>query len=80
VGEAAVVVARPEDLVAGSGDGGITARVTAIEYRGRAFFGAATSADGSELFFRSETRLALGTTVQLRVAPERALAFAENGQ
>ena len=51
-GEPVVLMIRPEDLVAGPV--GIPATVRIAEYRGRAFFGAAATADGTELFFRSD--------------------------
>jgi putative spermidine/putrescine transport system ATP-binding protein len=74
-GEAALIMIRPEDLIAGRDGEGIAAAVAAIEYRGRAFFGVATTQGGDELFFRSEAPLVRGQPVRLAAAPDRALAF-----
>ena len=70
----AIVSVRPEDLLAGAE--GFPARVTAIEYRGRAFFGSALAADGTELFFRSDRGVAKDETVRLSAEPARTLVFA----
>ncbi len=72
---AARAAIRPEDLTP-SDDGPIAATVETIEYRGRDFYGLARAADGTELFFRSERRLAAGETVRLGAAPERVLVYA----
>ena len=69
----ALVSVRPEDLVAG--EGGIPAKVTAIEYRGRAFFGSALAEDRTELFFRSDRGVAKEETVRLSADPARTLVF-----
>ena len=71
----ATAAIRPEDLVA-TPDGPITATVEAAEYRGRDFYGFARAADGTELFFRAETRLNSGDPVRLAAAPERVLVYA----
>jgi putative spermidine/putrescine transport system ATP-binding protein len=76
VGGPAIVSIRPEDLVAASGAGGMPARVRSVEYRGRAFFGAAATADGTELFFRADRPVAQGEAIRLAASPERALVFA----
>ena len=73
-GAAATVSIRPEDLVAGAS--GIRAQVSAIEYRGRAFFGTALAPDGTELFFRAERPLVRDEPVTLQASPERTLVFA----
>ncbi len=73
-GGPAIVSIRPEDLVAG--DGGLAARVTAIEYRGRAFFGNAVASDGTELFFRADRPIEKGSEVRLRAEASRTLVFA----
>ena len=75
-GGAATVSIRPEDLVTTDEGGGLAARVVSIEYRGRAFFGLATAADGTELYFRSDRRVARDDTVRLAALPGRALVFA----
>jgi putative spermidine/putrescine transport system ATP-binding protein len=72
---AAVVAIRPEDLVAVA-DGPIGAVVEAAEYRGRDFYGFGRSADGAELYFRSDVRVGTGETIRLNAAPERVLVYA----
>jgi putative spermidine/putrescine transport system ATP-binding protein len=74
VGDAAVLSVRPEDLVAITGEG-IAATVTSMEYRGRAFFGLARGADGSELYFRADTALPRGASTSLQPVPGHALIF-----
>ena len=74
-GAGAVVAIRPEDLVAGEASG-LPAKVSAVEYRGRAFFGTASGPDGSELFFRSDRPVARDEIVQLSAVPDRTLVFA----
>ncbi|MGV2103472.1 ABC transporter ATP-binding protein [Rhizobium sp. 21-4511-3d] len=74
VGDAAVLSVRPEDLVA-VGSNGIPATVSSMEYRGRAFFGLAKSADGSDLYFRSDEVLPRGASTFLQPAAGRALVF-----
>ena len=76
VSDAAVLSVRPEDLVAVAGDG-IPATVSSMEYRGRAFFGLAESADGSDLYFRSDDVLPRGAATFLQPAAGRALLFKE---
>ena len=76
-GDAAVVSIRPEDLVAGAS--GLPARVVTVEYRGRAFFGTALAADGTELFFRADRAVATDENVHLSTTPERTLVFAQGG-
>jgi putative spermidine/putrescine transport system ATP-binding protein len=78
-GEEALVAIRPEDLLATQGEG-IAAEVTAIEYRGRAFFGVAKPQSGEDLFFRSEAPLARGAAIRLSAAPDRGLAFSGTPQ
>jgi putative spermidine/putrescine transport system ATP-binding protein len=75
-GANAVVSIRPEDLVATADTAGLAATVTAIEYRGRAFFGTAQAADGTELFFRSDRQVHRDDQVHLSAQPERTLIFA----
>ncbi len=71
----AIAAIRPEDLVAGA-DGPIAATVEAAEYRGRDFYGFARTADGTELFFRSDLRVGAGDVVRLSAAAERVLVYA----
>ncbi len=71
----AIAAIRPEDLSA-TPDGPITATVEAAEYRGRDFYGFARTSDGTELFFRSDSRVGAGDTIRLAAAPERVLVYA----
>jgi len=75
VGDAAVLSVRPEDLVATTDDSGIPVIVANTEYRGRAFFGMARSADGSELYFRSDDALPRGSATTLQPVAGRSLVF-----
>ena len=74
-GDAAIAMIRPEDFVVTEDAAGVGATVVAIEYRGRAFFGLATADDGTEIFFRSETRRARGDRIRLKAGPERVIVF-----
>jgi putative spermidine/putrescine transport system ATP-binding protein len=74
-GGEALVAIRPEDLVATSNDEGLACQVEAIEYRGRAYFGLASTTTGDELYFRSDAPLARGAAIRLAAAPDRAVAF-----
>jgi putative spermidine/putrescine transport system ATP-binding protein len=77
--EGEVVVAfRPDDLTPRA-DGPIAATVTAAEYRGRDFFGKAATSEGTELYFRSESKVAPGENVRLGVDPGRLLIYADGG-
>jgi putative spermidine/putrescine transport system ATP-binding protein len=70
-----IVAFRPDDLTPRE-DGPLAATVTAAEYRGRDFFGKAATAGGTELFFRSDAKVAPGETVRLGVDPARLLIYA----
>ncbi|HEY2133771.1 MAG TPA: ABC transporter ATP-binding protein [Acetobacteraceae bacterium] len=74
VSGAALVAIRPEDLVS-TPDGTLLATVRSAEYRGRDFYGVATMADGYELFFRAEERVATGETLKLGADPSRVLVY-----
>jgi len=65
---------RPEDLTP-SPDGPVMVTVETIEYRGRDFYGVGRAADGTELFFRSEERVAEGDALRLGVPAERVLVY-----
>jgi putative spermidine/putrescine transport system ATP-binding protein len=67
---------RPDDLTPRD-DGPIAATVTAAEYRGRDFFGKAATPAGTELYFRSEQKVAPGELVKLGVDPNRVLIYAD---
>jgi putative spermidine/putrescine transport system ATP-binding protein len=77
VGGHAVVSIRPEDLVAENE--GLAARVVSVEYRGRAFFGAAVAGDGTELFFRSDRPVLKDGTIHVTAPADRTLIFAGAG-
>jgi putative spermidine/putrescine transport system ATP-binding protein len=74
-GRKAIAAIRPEDLLAG--EHGFPAVVDICEYRGHAFFGAAKGPGGSEVFFRSDTRMNPGERVRLAADPARVLVFNE---
>jgi putative spermidine/putrescine transport system ATP-binding protein len=77
VGAMAVAAIRPDDMtVVGEMTSGLPAKVEAIEYRGRDYFGQARGPGGSDLYFRSGVRLAVGDTVRLGAEPGRVLVFA----
>jgi len=72
-GDSAILSVRPEDLIAA--EEGIAATVASMEYRGRAFFGLARTADGSELYFRADEALPRGASTRLKPLAQRALLF-----
>ena len=75
--EGQVVIAfRPDDLTPRA-DGPITATVTTAEYRGRDFFGKAATSAGTELYFRSDEKVAPGEAIRLGVDPGRLLIYAD---
>ena len=71
----AVLAIRPEDLVA-QANGAIAATVESAEYRGRSFFGAAHTAEGVELHFRSEQPVHPGDSIRLGAEPRHVLVYA----
>jgi len=74
---AALIAIRPEDLTP-EGDAPISAVVQAAEYRGRDFYGSALADDGTELYFRSERRIAPGEAIRLGAPPDRVLVYPES--
>jgi putative spermidine/putrescine transport system ATP-binding protein len=76
VGGAATVAIRPEDLTPAP-EAPIAAVVEAAEYRGRDFAGIARAADGTDLYFRAETRVRPGETIRLGAPAGRVLVYAE---
>ncbi|CAN7215015.1 ABC transporter ATP-binding protein [Phyllobacterium sp. LjRoot231] len=77
VGDAAVIAARADDVVAGKkSDQTVEALVETIEYRGREFVGTARTAEGLELVFHAPQTAELGSSIWLSIDPARALAFA----
>jgi putative spermidine/putrescine transport system ATP-binding protein len=75
VGTQATVAIRPDDMRLTSG-GPIAATVEIAEYHGRDFYAVARLADGAELYFRAEQRVAAGEAVRLDAAPARVLVYA----
>jgi putative spermidine/putrescine transport system ATP-binding protein len=72
-GDAATLVARPDDLALAAS--GLGATVESVEYRGREFVGLARTGNDNELVFHSGTRLDTGASVTLAPDPSRALVF-----
>ncbi len=73
-GGAAVLVVRPEDLMAEPG-GVLTATVVSTEFRGHGYTGFARMADGTELVFTAPDSAAPGSDVHLAAHPDRALVY-----
>jgi putative spermidine/putrescine transport system ATP-binding protein len=71
----ATVAIRPDDL-SPRDDGTIKVTVATAEYRGRDFYGTATASDGTELFFRSEQKIAPGEALALGADAPRVLIYA----
>jgi putative spermidine/putrescine transport system ATP-binding protein len=74
VGGEVIVAIRPDDLRP-TADGPISAKVEIAEYHGRDFYAVARSADGTDLYFRSDRRVAAGEVVRLGADPSRVLVF-----
>jgi putative spermidine/putrescine transport system ATP-binding protein len=70
----AMLAIRPEDLSPVQG-GPIHASVLTAEYRGRDFYGVAVTAEATELYFRSEHRVATGEMLTLSAEPSRVLVY-----
>jgi putative spermidine/putrescine transport system ATP-binding protein len=71
----ATVAIRPDDL-SPRADGPIRVTVATAEYRGRDFYGTATASDGTDLFFRSEQKIAPGEPLALGADAPRVLIYA----
>ncbi len=71
---AVTLAIRPDDL-SPRDDGPFAAKVEQVEYRGRAFFGIATTEGGAELHFRSADRVTPGTALRLGADPDRVLIY-----
>ncbi|CAN5432114.1 ABC transporter ATP-binding protein [soil metagenome] len=71
----AMVAIRPEDLIV-KPDGPVMAAVEISEYRGRSFFGMARTAEGLEVFFRSERPVTAGEAIRLAADPAQVLVYA----
>ena len=74
VGSKVVVAIRPVDLRPAA-DGPISVKVEIAEYHGRDFYAVARSADGTDLYFRSDIRVSAGEVVRLNAVPERVLVY-----
>jgi putative spermidine/putrescine transport system ATP-binding protein len=70
----AMLAIRPEDLCPAP-YGPIQAVVQTAEYRGRDFYGVATTAEGIELFFRSEQHVVAGEVLTLSADAARVLVY-----
>ncbi len=71
----AILAIRPEDL-SPHPYGPIQAIVQTAEYRGRDFYGVAVTAEGTDLYFRSEARVVAGEVLALSADPSRVLVYA----
>ena len=71
----AVAAIRPEDLEV-SANGPVEARTETSQYHGDYFYSSGRTADGTELYFRSDRRLTKGETVRLAADPARVLVYA----
>jgi len=49
--------------------------VEIAEYHGRDFYAVARSADGTDLYFRSDQRVAAGDVLRLGAKPSRVLVY-----
>jgi putative spermidine/putrescine transport system ATP-binding protein len=74
IGARAVAAIRPDDLRP-STDGPIAATVDIAEYHGRDFYAVARGSDGTDLYFRSDRRVAAGEVVRLAAPPARILVY-----
>jgi putative spermidine/putrescine transport system ATP-binding protein len=70
----AVAAVRPDDLEVAAG-GPIAATAESSQYHGDYFYCSGRTADGVELFFRSEHGLQKGETVRLAAKPSRVLVY-----
>jgi putative spermidine/putrescine transport system ATP-binding protein len=70
----AIAAIRPDDLRPGA-DGPITATVEIAEYHGRDFYAVAKAVDGTDLYFRSDRRIASGELVRLAAPAPRVLVY-----
>jgi putative spermidine/putrescine transport system ATP-binding protein len=75
IGTQAIVAIRPDEMRLTAG-GPIAATVEFAEYHGRDFYAVARLADGSEVYFRSDSRVVTGEAVRLDAAPSRVLVYA----
>src|SRR5579871_1777418 len=70
----AIAAIRPDDLEVATG-GAVEAKTESSQYHGDYFYCSGRTADGVELFFRSERRIGKGETVALAARPDRTLVY-----
>jgi putative spermidine/putrescine transport system ATP-binding protein len=70
----AIAAIRPDDLHVAA-TGGVEAKTESCQYHGDYFYCSGRTADGVELFFRSERRLEKGETVRIAGDPGRVLVY-----
>ncbi|HTS94064.1 MAG TPA: ABC transporter ATP-binding protein [Stellaceae bacterium] len=75
----AVAAIRPDDLVPAA-DGPIAVTVESAQYHGSEFYCSGRAADGTDLYFQSEPRVAKGDSVRLSVDPGRVLVYPDADQ
>ncbi|WP_284747357.1 ABC transporter ATP-binding protein [Amycolatopsis sp. RTGN1] len=72
----AKVAIRPEDFVVGDGaENALDVTVEIVEYHGRELSISARLVSGTQVYFRTDKRLAPGDTVRIGVPAERVLVF-----
>ena len=76
LGAKAVAVIRPDDLTVSIDGIGITATVTASEFRGQEFFAFGRAGANTDLSFKAPRRLDAGASVSLGARPDRVLIYA----
>ena len=76
-GEGDVVAAiRPDDLKV-TAAGALSVTVESAQYHGNDFYCLGRSGDGTELYFRSETKVKKADTVRLAADPSRVLVYSQ---
>jgi putative spermidine/putrescine transport system ATP-binding protein len=75
----AVVAIRPDELIVDP-NGPITVKVESAQYHGHDFYCSGKTSDGTELYFRSRSKLKRGDTVRLKADPTRVLVYGDAGQ
>jgi putative spermidine/putrescine transport system ATP-binding protein len=69
-----VAAIRPDDLKVAAG-GLLSVTVESAQYHGDNFYCSGRTADGTELYFRSERKVAKGDTIRLTADPSRVLVY-----
>jgi putative spermidine/putrescine transport system ATP-binding protein len=70
-----VTAIRPDDLKVTAG-GSLAVKVESAQYHGNDFYCRGCADDGTELYFRSKTKVQRGDTVRLAADPSRVLIYA----